>query len=451
MIEKELATFKSNIRKLKSPRVSPRRIQTNKKKKKRSICIKLSNTGLFDSLEDAGGKTKDFYETAINAANEQSSIASEDALLGDEKSPNVRFQENIEVITYSRDTSTALEDEADDEIASLIDDKEDYFEVTRKKEESGHFVNCSVTTSTTTTYSQFCYLRGDDEDGLCSTTTEEAESTESSELNFYQIFDLGDSEPGPKVNNSVAIEDSLTIKCFNSSTKENPEIAVETEDLVQEIIRVKAVSNVANRHQLLRKFLSKWMHYTTIQKITKDSNLTTKSQRMTNIDAYLKKIREQKKLAKQGVQPRENASRDNAIGMVKRYQSKLKLQQDIIEVQKMKLERQERMIAELRLSRLSDDAKKFKQDLREELRNVMRTGDVRLRARAKCLQVVGDVVEQVNENQFVACGSMIPKFLAKMQERALERQLRHEQAKDRRLKLDHERDEQKQAIEDEKV
>lgn len=470
-IEKELTKFRKDIQRMKgTPRLSPQKVN-HAKKKKRSILIKLNNSGLMKSLEDAGEKTEDFYRTAIDAAEQsESEDCPSDATLPSTNerhptNPSVRFDvDNIEVITYSsREPSTATgleEDLGEDEIESLIEDESDFFGLTTKKFEfeppQQEFINYSEKTVTRTTTTTFRYLSN----FTCSPNPstegdEEEDSTESSELNFYQMFDLNDKKEDPvEVPDEATLNESLTIKSFNPPPDSVTQNVIESEDFVQEIIRVKAVTNVANRHRLLRTYLMKWMHYTTIQKITKDSNLTSKSQRMTKIDAYLKKIREQKKLAKQDEKTAEvkvhAASRDNAVVMVKRYQSKLKLQQDIIEVQKLKLERQERMIAELRLSRLSEDAKKFKHDLREELRNAMRTGDVRLRAKAKCLQVVGDVVEE-EENKFVAYGNMIPKFLAKMQERALERQLRHEQAKDRRLQLDQEKDAQKMAFEEDKV
>lgn len=470
LIEKELEKFKSDIQR----KLTPRKNLQKFTKKKKSILIKLNNAGIFESLAEASDKSQDFLETAKAAAEAsctEEELSKSESIVADAMEgliPSVRFVDDIEVITYSQD-ETGLEDDDyeydyEEEIESLIEDEAEFFGLDKNSKEEPKYLNYSKQTVTTTTYQQFTYSSKNGYFSISpnpssSTLTDEAESTESSELNFYQMFNLkkeDDDKTAEEMDKAQSLEASLTIKSF-TNTESTPEVNdLESEDLVQEIIRVKAVANVENRHRVLRMYLMKWMHFTTIQKITKDSNLTSKSQRMTKIDAYLKKIREQKKKAKQeektdnSGKSKVNASRDNAIVMVKRYQSKLKLQQDIIEVQKLKMERQEKMIAELRLSRLSDEAKKFKQDLREELRNAMRTGDVRLRAKAKCLQVVGDVVEE-QENRFVAYGNMIPKFLAKMQERAVERQLRHEQARDRRMILDQERDAQKQAVEDEKV
>lgn len=66
---------------------------------------------------------------------------------------------------------------------------------------------------------------------------------------------------------------------------------------------------------------------------------------------------------------------------------RLKIQQDIIELQKLKLERQERMITELKLSKISDDVKDSKSSIKDELKNVIRNGCANSRAKARCLQV----------------------------------------------------------------
>lgn len=468
IIEKELDKFKNNIQKKKKHKLTPiiSAPKSLKKNKKRSIMIKLTNDGIDEMENNLHDLYSDNFESSISESSpKNSSIGSVSTpgklpIVGSTICPSnsVRFVDNIEVITFSRDPSTMTthEDDPTEEIESLLEDDEG--DDLPSEKPNNNLVNyektVTTTTTTTTTYQQLRYLSKDGYFGSSpntTTTEEDDESTESSELNFYQMFDLEDNSKDKHENISETenIVNSMSIKSLNP--KEEPtKTTLETEDLVEEIIRVKAVSNVANRHRLLRNYLLKWIHYTTIQKITKDSNLTTKSQRMTKIDAYLKKIREQKKQSKLEDKAQENIPKTNAIVMVKRYQSKLKLQQDIIEVQKLKLERQERMIAELRLSRLSEDAKKFKQDLREELRNAMRTGNVRIRAKAKCLQVVGDVVVEEEESKFVAYGNMIPKFLSKMQERALERQIRHDQAKERRIMLDQEKDAQKLAIEEEK-
>lgn len=133
--------------------------------------------------------------------------------------------------------------------------------------------------------------------------------------------------------------------------------------------------------------------------------------------------------------------------------NRLKTQQSIIELQKMKLERQERIITELKLSKLSDDAKEAKTDLKNEIRNVIRTGDVKSRSKAKCLQIIGNLKEETDEeyeNKLHALGCGIPRFLTDMQARASERNTKHAEAQERRLKIEKEKEDAKIALEEAK-
>lgn len=129
------------------------------------------------------------------------------------------------------------------------------------------------------------------------------------------------------------------------------------------------------------------------------------------------------------------------------------MQQDLIELQKMKLQKQERMISELKLSKINEELKEAKDELKIELKNVAKRGNVQLRSKAKCLQIIGDLKdEEDNElEKLHAQGLVIPKFLAKMQERASERLQRHEDAKERRLRLEQEKEFAKSLAEEAKV
>lgn len=78
---------------------------------------------------------------------------------------------------------------------------------------------------------------------------------------------------------------------------------------------------------------------------------------------------------------------ENVILIQNFTQFRLKIQQDIIELQKLKLERQERMISELKLSKLTEEAKESKATIKDELKSVIRNGCANSRAKARCLQV----------------------------------------------------------------
>lgn len=133
---------------------------------------------------------------------------------------------------------------------------------------------------------------------------------------------------------------------------------------------------------------------------------------------------------------------------------RLKIQQDIIELQKVKLDRQERMISELKLSRFSEDAQESQAAVRQELKNVLKTGSQVARSRARCLQIAGNLKDTEDDDAYAALlakGLTMPKFLVEMQARASERETRHREARERREKLEKDKEEQRLAAEDAKV
>lgn len=130
----------------------------------------------------------------------------------------------------------------------------------------------------------------------------------------------------------------------------------------------------------------------------------------------------------------------------------MKIQQDIIELQKLKLERQERLITELKLSHLSDEARDSKATIKDELKHVIRTGCQKNRLKAKFIQIANnlkDADDEDYENKLQARGT--PKFLIEMEQRALERSRKHQEAHERRERLEQEKEQQKLALEEAKV
>lgn len=68
---------------------------------------------------------------------------------------------------------------------------------------------------------------------------------------------------------------------------------------------------------------------------------------------------------------------------------RIKVQQDIIELQKLKLQRQERIIAELKCTKLLEDTMESEIDLKSDLRFVAQAGCPNSRSKARCLQIAG--------------------------------------------------------------
>lgn len=116
----------------------------------------------------------------------------------------------------------------------------------------------------------------------------------------------------------------------------------------------------------------------------------------------------------------------------------------------MKLDRQERMITELKFNKIADETRESVANAKQELRNVIKTGCTKSRSTARCLQLVGnlrgDEDDELDEYAKLQARG-VPKFLIEMQARAFERNQRHQEARDRREALEREREEQRLAAE----
>ncbi|KAL7741833.1 hypothetical protein ACLKA6_012056 [Drosophila palustris] len=237
-----------------------------------------------------------------------------------------------------------------------------------------------------------------------------------------------------------------------SSSEDEPH---EKQRIIEQLFQARDNSEL----NLMRKYFLKWIHYTTMEKIERDS-VKTHGNRAQKINAFLDKIRQEKRRqrdTKQTAAPNESdkiaqkslEQREEAVKMAKQFKNKLKVQQDIIDLQRIKLERQERLIMQLKLNKLSDEAKEAREDLKQELKTVIRCGDPKAKAKAKCLQLIGSLRDAEDEELERLQGKALlqPRFLQHMQERALERSVRHEQARQRRAQAEAEREAAKLAIE----
>lgn len=117
------------------------------------------------------------------------------------------------------------------------------------------------------------------------------------------------------------------------------------------------------------------------------------------------------------------------------------------------MQRQQRIITEIKLSKLLEDTSEAENHLKEELNLVARNGYPNSRSKAKCLQIAGNLKEKDADEkaELQAKGITAPKFLIEMQARALEREMRHQEAQRRREALEREKEALRIAAEDEKV
>lgn len=108
----------------------------------------------------------------------------------------------------------------------------------------------------------------------------------------------------------------------------------------------------------------------------------------------------------------------------------------------------------MKLCKFSEMLKESKVDMKNELRSAARRGNFKLRTKARCIQMAANIKcdpEEEERRKMLAQGLIVPRFLAKMQERAVERLTRHEEARQRRIRLEQEKEEIKTAAEIAKV
>ncbi|XP_075148695.1 uncharacterized protein LOC142222437 [Haematobia irritans] len=252
------------------------------------------------------------------------------------------------------------------------------------------------------------------------------------------------------------------ISVISTTTEDETSSSQEQNKIIEELFEEKSYPRIP----ILRKYFLKWVHFTHVEKIERE-HADSHADRVRRINIFLDKIRIEKSRQKKCQKAQkmgngdgectdvETTNRKDAAGNIrinKKYQNKIKIQQDIIDLQRVKLERQERIIMELKLSKLSEEAREARMELKDELKSVIRSGDAKSKAKAKCLQLIGNLRDKEDERlDNLQCKAMLmPKFLQTMQERALERSIKHEQAKQRRLQQEAEKEAQKLAAEEAK-
>ncbi|KAH8351935.1 hypothetical protein KR084_000699 [Drosophila pseudotakahashii] len=233
--------------------------------------------------------------------------------------------------------------------------------------------------------------------------------------------------------------------------------AHEKQKIIDQLFQARANTQLV----VMRKYFLKWIHFTTMEKIEREQGQSSqmRDNRVQKINAFLDKVRQEKKRQRtetvdetSKITQKSLEQRQEAVKMAKQFKNKLKVQQDIIDLQRIKLERQERLIMQLKLTKLSDEAKEAREDLKQELKTVIRCGDPKAKAKAKCLQLIGSLRDAEDEEMDRLQGKALlqPRFLQHMQERATERSVRHEQARQRRAQADAEREAAKVALEEAK-
>lgn len=313
----------------------------------------------------------------------------------------------------------------------------------------------TVETTTTTTIVKDCAccstleLAGQGDDKKIQLLTRSIEEAESEKMLIVRRMEIEERN-----------YQELVIMSNASTRNISDPQAFECEKIIQSLFvgEQEPPENVEDK-KLLRSCFRDWLQKTTVEKILR-TNAFSNDDRVKKINNFLNKIRlEQNRVgvqkAKKEPQKRSTSKMSNKSSgkaAKKDYEHKLKMQQDIIELQKLKIQRQERLITEMKLAKFSEMLKESKNDLKMELIAAKR-GNTKLRSKARCIELAANIKpdpEEEEKRKLLAQGLMMPRFLQKMQERALERVARHEGARDRRLRLEVEKEESKTAAEEAK-
>ncbi|XP_037710756.1 calponin homology domain-containing protein DDB_G0272472 [Drosophila subpulchrella] len=280
---------------------------------------------------------------------------------------------------------------------------------------------------------------------------------------------IGESETEPEPEPLLIRRIELPKVVVKPKDPEPPELSSDSDDesgvapthekqkIIDQLFQARANTQLV----VMRKYFLKWIHFTTMEKIEREQGQSCQARdnRVQKINAFLDKVRQEKKrqrteaVAETGkITQKSLEQREEAVKLAKQFKNKLKVQQDIIDLQRIKLERQERLIMQLKMTKLSDEAKEAREDLKQELKTVIRCGDPKAKAKAKCLQLIGSLRDAQDEEMDQLQGKALlqPRFLQHMQERATERSMRHEQARQRRAQADAEREAAKAALEEAK-
>ncbi|XP_019894897.1 uncharacterized protein LOC101898802 isoform X2 [Musca domestica] len=370
----------------------------------------------------------------------------------------VRFDEDVSVCQFQREHSTCSN--TSDGIDSVISElAEEALMELQREEENEQSLNISSTLEDGT------LLKIDSLDTTLSIMGSNSSAAKTNPISRHLVVEgkIPNFIKRPRDENPKNILFSIS----SGSTEahmEGDDLSSNQEQnkIIEELFEI----NDHSRITVMRRYFLKWMHFTHVEKIERE-HVDGHADRVRKINIFLDKIRMEKsrrkkceKLQQAGGEDSEFTSsiaptKHNTVENLKinkKYQNKIKVQQDIIDLQRLKLERQERIIMELKLSKLSEEAREARMELKTELKSVIRSGDAKSKAKAKCLQLIGNLRDKEDERLAnLQCKAMLmPKFLQSMQERALERSIKHEQARQRRLQKEAEREAQKMALEEAK-
>lgn len=194
---------------------------------------------------------------------------------------------------------------------------------------------------------------------------------------------------------------------------------------------------------LMRKYFTSWKNSVTNekQKIKYEGEMTNQKEKLDKFFKKIKRLKRQKNQSKVNVQPSENTeikpnnSYKPQIKDYNIYKHRYKAQQNIITQQKIKLEKQTKLIEDLKLGKITEELSKSLETTKSEIREIFSKSSAKVKCKVSPL--LEDLPKKLVDLQLRT--EQAPKIIQQMEKRTAERALRRQMILERKKIMDEER------------
>lgn len=181
----------------------------------------------------------------------------------------------------------------------------------------------------------------------------------------------------------------------------------------------KVVPSKKCRIKLLAKYFQFWKEF-----------IYQKKHRLEKVDDFIKRLKEKRK----EVVPSNNNKQQNVQKQVSNYQNRFEAQKDIIALQKLKLEKQNKIIETLKLGIITQDLAKSLEMTKSEFREIFRNS---INLKQKAAPLLDDLPKRTLNLEIKT--EKVPKLVIEMEKRAQERALKRQIIMERKRIIDKEK------------
>lgn len=291
LIEKEIMKFKDEINCL--------RPKSLKLSKNISREYSIDNRKLFETLTNSEDACSDFFRTSISAPLMIEDISNHVDYFDFNENRSVRFGESVEIITYSKEPSIlsgsewefeSSEDEGNLGINKLYVVEEFKSEASQEEQQFDE---------------SYLYITGYKND--------DCKITEIPKIPKSKIPDCGITIKKKEIEK----QDFSDIYITNVKSKD--EEHTEKSQIIKELFSEKPEVRIKEyEKELLQKFLQKWIVVTNLEKISRH-NILSRDARVSKINEFLNKIRQEKKV----LQANENNTESHRNAKINKQESYL--------------------------------------------------------------------------------------------------------------------------------